>query len=344
MRVVFMGSDAIALPLLNYLAGQRAHGVEIVGVFTQPDRPTGRGMKLQANAIKQWALKGAIPVLQPLRCGATEAQWLTDNRVDLVLVMAYGQILRRDFIQRAPLGTLNFHASRLPRLRGASPLHTAIALGLPETAISLMRIVPALDAGPVADVEPVAIAVTDGIAELYRNAAEACVPLLARNLPVLRDHQLTFHAQDDSRATYCRILTKDDAALDFHATAEELANRVRAFQPWPGTRFPFADHEIKVLAAVAGMSAADIDPFAQVAPGTVLDPSAVAAVQLSAVADLPAANAALWVRCAHGVLAITRLQRPGGKPLPAAEFLRGWAIEPGTVLASRPMQPLESVR
>ena len=318
MKLAFMGSDPIALPLLDFLAAQSS--VELIGVFTQPDRRTGRGMKLQPNAIKGWALERGIEVLQPVKCGATEAEWLRIAGIEVVVVMAYGQILPKSVLAAVPGRFLNFHASLLPRLRGASPIHTAVALGLPETGVSLMQIEPKLDAGPLADVERIPISPEDNTAAVHARMATACPALMRRALAALASGSLAFLPQDDARATYCRIIEKSDAHLDFHVPATVLAARVRAFQPWPGTAFPHDDQEIRIHAAFA------LADDSGAAPGTVLNPM----------------DGGLPIACAKGILIATSLQRPGGRPLPAADFLRGYAIPAGELLASRPMRPLEA--
>jgi len=320
VKTAFMGSDPIALPLLHRLVEKKPGGVTLQAVFTQPDRPTGRGMKQHANPVKRWALEQGLPVLQPARCGADEAAFLSGSGFDLVLVMAYGQLLPRSLLESVPHGFLNLHASLLPRLRGASPIHTAVALGLPRTGVSLMRVVPKMDAGPVADQEVVVIEQEATAVEVHRRLAEACPDLLERALPRLVRGTLEFTAQDDAKVTYCRIIDKEDRFLDFTHPAGELANRVRAFQPWPGTAFPVAGTEVRVMAARETSHGA-----LRAVPGTVL----------------PDPDGGLHIACGTGCLLAKQLQRPGGRPLPAAAFLRGFPIEPGTVLASRPMRPLE---
>ena len=158
LRLVFMGSDAIALPMLDWLRGEGATVAQIVAVFTQPDRPVGRGQKVVANGIKQWALSHDLPVHQPEKLTEDVRAELAALLPDVALVMAYGHILREAFITTPRLGTLNLHASLLPRFRGASPIQCAVASGAAETGVALMRIVRELDAGPVADVETVAAA------------------------------------------------------------------------------------------------------------------------------------------------------------------------------------------
>lgn len=321
LRAVFMGSDAIALPMLEWLAGEGARQARLVAVYTQPDRPAGRGQKVQPNAIKAWALARGLAVLQPERLQEGERARLRELQPDVSLVMAYGHILRPDFIGAPRLGTLNFHASILPAYRGASPIQTAIANGERETGVSLMRIVPALDAGPVADAERVPIGAHDTATEVEAKLAQACVPLLARNLPALASGRLVFHEQDAAAATYCRRLEKSDGVLDFGRPASALAARINGLMPWPGTSVAINGGPVK-------FGLADCLPAetAGVAPGTIL----------GAEAD------GLRVATGQGILRVLRLQRPGGKLLPAAEFLRGFPLAAGTMLPSSPMPPLVS--
>lgn len=320
MKAAFMGSDSVALPMLDHLYTAAPGGVVIDRVFTQPDRPSGRGMHLHQSPVKVWAQGKGLPVHQPRKCGEAEAMLLKETGIELVLVMAYGQLLPKAILEAAPMGILNLHASLLPRLRGASPIHTAVALGLPESGVSLMRIIPRIDAGPVAGSERVPIGSKETSADLHANLAEASVPLIDRSLPQLVKGRLSFEEQDESKATYCRIIEKADAHLDFAAPAELLANRVRAFQPWPGTSFPCRRTEIRILEAeVAAATAA-------ATPGTILS----------------AGSDGLRIACGSGILRVLRLQRPGGKPLPADAFLRGFPIDPKTRLESRPMRPLEA--
>lgn len=319
MKAAFMGSDPIALPLLRHLLRNRKDGLQLETVFTQPDRKHGRGMKLRANAIKTWALENEVPVHQPAKCGEPETALLKKLGIDLVLVMAYGQILPRHLLEAPSFGTLNIHASLLPRLRGASPIHTAVALGLAETGVSLMRIIPKLDAGPVADAERVPIGPEDSAADVHARLAEACVPLIDRCLPRIADRSLRFTEQDADEVTYCRIIEKTDRYLDFNTRAADLANRIRAFVPWPGATFPYDGTEIRVLAA-RPLERSDGE-----LPGT-----------------LRVDSASLRICCSEGSLELLQLQRPGGKPLPADEFLRGFALRDGVVLESREMQALEA--
>lgn len=318
LRTVFMGSDGIALPLLDAVAGEHAGTLELVGIYTQPDRPHGRGMKLQPNAIKQWALGRGIPVRQPDKLGAADVDWLLEQRCDVLLVMAYGHILRQKLLDTPRLPPLNFHASLLPKLRGASPIETAIATGETRTGVTLMRIVRQLDAGPMLDAEAVDIAPDDCRADVYAKLSAACVPLLRRAVPRLVSGDLEFTPQDDAQVTHCRIIRKEDGGMDFHAPAAELHNRCRAFQPWPGAYFDHEGTRIRV-------GATHVTPGVDAAPGTVLP---------------GAGTDGLPVQTGDGVLWLETLQRPGGRMLPAAEFLRGYPLPDGTVIPSQPMGEL----
>lgn len=319
LRLVFLGSDAIALPLLRWLAADGAAPAEIVGVFTQPDRPVGRGQRVQPNEIKLWALERGLPVLQPEKLTPDVRDQLATFSADVALVMAYGHILRDEFIATPRLGTLNLHTSILPKLRGASPIQTAIATGERETGVTLMRIVRKLDAGPVADVERVSIAPLDTAADVERKLAAASVPLLQRCLPRLAQGTLTFAEQDETAVTFCRRLTKEDGTLDFNASADELAARINGLFPWPSCTAPVLGQPVKI-----GLADAVEGGSRSAEPGVVLG----------------ADGDGLLIATGGGVLRCRRLQRPGGRMLDASEFLRGFPVAAGTRLESRPMAPL----
>ena len=331
LRLVFLGSDAIARPLLDWLVSDVGRAqVEVVGVFTQPDRPVGRGQKITANEIKTWALARGLPVFQPEKITDEVRAQLAALNPDVSLVMAYGHILRDAFIATPRLGTLNLHTSQLPQYRGASPIQTAIACGEDRTGVTLMRIVRELDAGPLADVERVTIEPLDTALDIEAKLAAACVPLVARALPRLAANTLEFTAQDHARATFCRRLEKNDGALDFAAAAAVLAARINGLFPWPTCGCELNGQPVKIgLAEVAPLAdpalAASSPPrAAPVAPGTVLGADAHG----------------LLVATGAGVLRLRRLQRPGGRMLPAVEFLRGFPVASGTQIASRPMPAL----
>jgi len=320
LRLVFMGSDTIALPLLEWLVGPgSAHGT-LAAVYTQPDRAVGRGQRIQANGIKAWACARGIEVRQPEKLGEAEQAALAALRPDLALVMAYGHILRDAFIATPTLGTVNFHASILPDYRGASPIQTAVACGEVRTGVSFMRIVRALDAGPVADVETVPIGPEATALDVETLMAEACVPLIERTLPRLAAGQLSFVEQAHEKATYCRRLSKEDGVIDFARPAKALASWVNGLNPWPSVTVVHGGTPLKLGRASAEAGASGK------APGAILGSGA----------------AGLRIATGEGILRVLELQRPGGRMLPAVDFLRGFPIAEGAVLPSAPMPILKA--
>lgn len=331
LKLIFLGSDSIALPLLDWLAptgsglaGEGSAAARLIAIYTQPDRPAGRGQKTEAGPINRWAQGRGLPVRQPERITLDERAWLAALQPDVALVMAYGHILDDDFIGTPRLGTLNLHASILPKYRGASPIQSAVACGERETGVTLMRIVRQLDAGPVADFERVPIGPLDTAHEVEARLANACVPLLARTLPRLGEGSLTFIPQEDARATYCRRLVKEDGQLDFLAPAAALAARINGLFPWPGCAVEISGVPVKLGLAdtVAG------SPAGSPESGTVVGADA----------------GGLLVSTGTGILRLRRLQRPGGKMLPTPEFLRGFSVGAGTRLPSQPMSRLVDTR
>ena len=321
LRIVFLGSDAIALPLLEWIAGEGKDLATVIAVFTQPDRPVGRGQKVQANAIKLWAGARGMPVYQPEKLTDDVRAELARFGADLGLVMAYGHILRDEFIATPRLGMLNLHTSILPKYRGASPIQTAVASGERETGVTLMRIVRKLDAGPIVDVERVGIGTLDTASEIEAKLAQACVPLVGRGLAALAAGNLSVVEQDEPAATYCRKLEKEDGGLDFAAPATALAARINGLFPWPSCSVEIAGQNVKFGLAEA---IEESGGGGATTAGTVIGND----------------TSGLLVATGTGVLRVRKLQRPGGKMLPAAEFLRGFPIAAGTVLPSRAMTTL----
>ena len=315
--IAFFGSDAICLPVLDFLHQGARDRATLGTVISQPDRPSGRGRRLKPNPVAAWAAEKGVALRQPEKPGRAIAEELRADGVRLGLVMAYGHFLPR-YLREAPtLGLVNFHASILPQYRGASPIESALATGDTSTGVSLMRVVREMDAGAVADVERVAIGSRDTAVDLRGRLAEACVPLLDRNLSALLAGSLPFREQDAAAATYCRKIIKEDGWLDFRQEAAKLDCRVRALTPWPGSFFEHRSCRIKVGAAEA-VSATPTAPA-----GTVLD-----------------VGEAVDVACGLGTLRLKELQRPGGRMLAAGTFLRGYTIRAGDTLLGRETEPL----
>ncbi|MDR1497856.1 MAG: hypothetical protein LBS59_05540 [Puniceicoccales bacterium] len=320
-HLVFFGSDEIALPCLEHILAAHSTLFSLTAVFSQPDRPSGRGQKLLPNAIVSWAHRHSIPVFQPQRLDESTPDALRKLGCAAALVMAYGQLFKRPLLDTPPLGFFNLHASLLPLLRGASPIEGAIAGRFPATGVSLQRIIPRLDAGPIVDSEHIPLSPNETRASLREKIAAACLPLIDRALPRIAAADAPGAPQDETAATFTRKITREDSAADFHASAQDIAARVRALSPWPGVTFPWHNVLLKIGAATA-------EPFSEntpaAPPGTLLSADATG----------------LRIATSDGTLRILELQRPAGKMLPTAAFLSGFPMQTGTVIESRPMPPL----
>jgi len=322
MRIVFMGTGEIALPSLHWLLGESGH--EIVGVYTQPDKPVGRKQILTPPEVKTVALAAGVPVFQPerLRGKPTVLAELAALTPDLLVVMAYGQILPEEVIATPRVACVNLHASLLPRHRGASPIQAAIREGDTETGLTLMHIAPALDAGDMILERTLPIATGDTGGSLHDKLAAMGPGLLAEGLPLLEKGDAPRLPQDEALVTHAPKLRRADGEIDWTAPAGQIERLIRAYQPWPGTT--------AVLATERGPAKLKIYPPASVsttagdAPGTAPGDTAV-----SADGD------AMLVRCGDGnALRLGGdLQLEGRKRLPVTEFLRGQPFPAGTKLS-----------
>ncbi len=309
MRVVFLGTPPFAVPSLDALIGA---GHEVLAVVCQPDRPAGRGGALRQPATKDWAAGRGVPVLQPekVRDGKLAAA-LAPLRPDALVVAAYGRILGPDLLGLAPQGSINVHASLLPRYRGAAPIQWALAEGERETGITIMQMDEGLDSGDVLLQRVLAIAPDDTGGTLHDKLADLGGRALVEALRLLAAGHVVPVPQDAARATLAPIIEKEHGRLDFSLPADRLALRVRAFDPWPGTYTTLAGRTLQVLAAAPR-------------DGAGLSPGAVRP-----------AEGGLLVGCGRDTaLLVTGLQLEGKRPLPAAEFLRGQPLPQGTVLGA----------
>jgi methionyl-tRNA formyltransferase len=234
MRVIFMGTPEFAVPPLARLIED---GHEVVSVFTQPDKPAGRGNRLQPPPVKQFAMDRNIPVHQPARIKNNEEvrAIFEGSAADVCIVAAYGKILPEWLLRIPRLGCINVHASLLPKYRGAAPINWAIANGERETGITIMQMDAGMDTGAMLAARPVEIGPGETAPELARRLARTGAELLSETLPRISRGEIQPLAQDDREATYAPILKREDGLIDWGLTAREIANRVRAFQPWPGT-------------------------------------------------------------------------------------------------------------
>ena len=297
MRIVFAGTPEFAVPSLR-AAAQRN---EVVAVFTQPDRPAGRGRGLALSPVKQEALARGLPVLQPetLRDPAAQAQ-LRALEPDLLVVVAYGLILPRAVLAIPANGCWNVHASLLPRWRGAAPIQRAIQAGDARTGVCLMKMEAGLDTGPVLLEADTAIGAGETGGQLHDRLAGLGAQVLADGLGLLRaGMQPVPRAQPAEGVTYAHKLDKAEARLDWSRPAVELARTVRAFNPWPVAEAMVAGERLRIHGAVA------VDAVPDAAPGTLL----------------AASRDGIDIACGAGVLRLRVVQREGGRAITAADWL-----------------------
>jgi methionyl-tRNA formyltransferase len=319
MRIVFMGSPDFAVPTVRALLGS-AH--QVVAVVTQPDRPAGRGHASTAPPVKVFALEHGLTVLQPVNVSSPPAvERLRALEPDAIVVAAYGQILRERVLELPRRGSLNVHASLLPRHRGASPVTAAILAGDEVTGVTIMEVVRALDAGPIVAKVETEITAHDTAASLESRLSEMGARLLVNVIDDWAAGSLKSQAQDESLATYAPMVRRPDARIDWSLPAVDVWRCVRAFNPWPVAYTSYADEEIRVLEAwpLEGDSGAPA--------GTVIEPAALP----EGAAKIHAAPS---VQCGSGRLALITVQRPGKKAMSGLEFLRGRHDLAGSVLGS----------
>lgn len=322
MRIIFMGTGEIALPTLRYLLDQASEkgDDEVVAVYTQPDKRVGRSQKLTSPQVKVLAESYGVPVYQPERLRGDEdaLQVFSELAPDLVIVMAYGQILPKAFLAVQKLACVNLHASLLPRHRGASPIHAAIREGDEESGITLMHVIPQLDAGAMIlkrslrlDPKETGGSLHDRLADLGPEVIAAGRRLFCGSVPL-------GEAQDESQCTYTGKLQREDGEIDWSASAEEIERLVRAYDPWPGT---MTHVEIN-----GTMRQLKLYPHLEVlfsdsdqSPGTVIE-----------------SGERLVVRCGQGAVVLQGdVQIEGRRRLSVGDFLHGAALPVGSQLGKR---------
>jgi methionyl-tRNA formyltransferase len=304
MRIVFFGTPQFAVPTLSEIVGQ---GHDVAAVYTQPPRAAGRGMAERKSAVHEIADRLGIPVFTPFTLKSPEeATRFAALEPEAGVVVAYGQILPRAFLEAPPNGCLNLHGSLLPRGRGAAPIQRAIMAGDAETGVMVMRMEPGLDTGPVAMSERVAIGPDVTAGELSGRLATLGADLMVRALGALSRGALGFTPQSAEGVTYAKKIEKTETRIDWSRPAAEVHNHIRGLSPDPGAWFDLAGDRVKVLRSTLAAGSG--------APGAVLD-------------------ASLTVACGTGAIRLLNLQRAGKGAMAVADFLRGNQIAPGTVLA-----------
>lgn len=310
LKIVFAGTPEFAALHLKALIDSKH---QVIAVYSQPDRPAGRGKKLQASAVKQLAVEHNIPVLQPESLKTSESQLVLANLdADIMVVVAYGLILPAAILNTPRLGCLNVHGSLLPKWRGAAPIQRAIWAGDSETGVTVMQMDEGLDTGAMLLKHSLAITHEDTSVTLYQKLAEMGPLALLETLATLTEIQPQI--QDDSLASYAKKLSKEEAQIDWHLTAEQLERNIRAFNPWPVAFFTLKGSNLKVYSSVVIKSA---NP--NIAAGTIVKSD----------------KQGILVATGKDCLLITRLQLPGKKPMAVVDVLNGradWFVEGSSLI------------
>lgn len=309
VRVLFFGTPRFAVPTLERVL---ASSHTVVGVVTQPDRPRGRGQLYSPSPVKSVAVRHEVPVLQPTHL--KDPEWQAQVRAlgaDIGVVVAYGRILPQTLLDIPPMGLINVHASLLPRWRGAAPIHRAVIAGDAVTGVTIMRVVLALDAGPMLSKAETVIDAADTSETLELRLADAGAALLVETLDRMATGPVTEVPQDESLVTYAERLQRAESEVNWARPAAEIDRQVRGLQPWPLAVVRIADRGVALLhsAVVSG------DP-STAAPGTIVR----------------AHGDDLHVACGSGVLAITQVKPEGRRPMPTRAFLNGADVRDGMVI------------
>lgn len=312
MRLVFMGTPEFALPSLRRLVQD---GYDIAGVYTRADQPAGRGRALTPPPVKTAALELGLPVFQPPALRRPEAvEELASLRPDVIVVCAFGQILRQPVLDIPPKGVVNVHPSLLPRHRGATPIQAAILAGHEETGVTIMLADAGMDSGPILSQRSVAVSPWDSAGTLSDKLSRLAADLLGETLPLWLDDKIKPQPQDESQATYTSLIEKEDAAIDWTRPAVDIWRQVRAMNPSPGAYTALDGERIHIWEAWPLPDEAGADE-----PGTALALSPAQSEKLPPEAK----QEALAVQTGEGLLVLLRLQRAGRRALSAAEFVRG---------------------
>jgi methionyl-tRNA formyltransferase len=304
MRIVFMGTPDFAVPSLERLI---ADGYDIVGVFTQPDKPKNRGMKLTPSPVKVCALAHDLPVFQPtsFKKEPEALETLKSLNPDLVVVAAFGQILPQAVLDVAKLGNINVHSSLLPKYRGAAPINWAILNGEEETGVTIMNVVLALDAGDIISQVKTPIEPDETVETLHDRLAQLGAQLLGETIPHIADGTATYTPQEESQSNYAPMLSRELSPIDWNRSAKEIHNQVRGLIPWPATSATLGDTQFKIY------TVEETGDTTQKAPGTVVATD----------------KTGILMACGDGkVLRIVELQAAGKKRMKAADYLRGHTI------------------
>ncbi len=306
IRLVFLGTPDFSVPTLKGLLG--AEDVEVLGVITQPDRPSGRGQKLTSPPVKQVAEAAGLKIFQPksLRGDTVLLDWLIKIEPDFLVTIAFGQILSQKVLDIPRLGTVNVHASLLPEYRGANPIQNAIVDGRAETGLTTMLTDIGVDTGDMVLKITVPIKSLDTAVDLHDRLSEAGADLLLRSLRGLKDGTLKPEPQNHDKATHAPKARKEDAELDWRQSAIQLHNKIRGQQPWPGATGQFFGQTLKISQSQGPVS--DFEPDENAKPGEITGVSP---------------QGGLKVQTGSGILEFHKIQAPGKKPMLAKDWFNG---------------------
>jgi len=300
MRVIFMGTPEFALPVLERLVSGEH---EVLADYTQPDKPAGRGRSLVSSAVKKAALDYGLPVWQlPSLRPPEEIERLANLRPEVIVVAAFGLLLPQSILDIPPLGCVNIHPSLLPKHRGPSPVAAAILAGDEITGVSIMLLDKGMDTGPLLAQQQVPVSLEDTTGSLTAKLAQLGGQLLMQTLPIWLEGKLTPQPQDNGKATYSKLITKEEGKMDWQRPAIELWRKVRAFQPWPGCYTTWQGRLLKIMETIPLPGGGE--------PGRVI---AIEETQ----------GAPVGVQAGEGVLGLLQLQLEGKRAMSAEEFVRG---------------------
>lgn len=310
MRIIYMGSPDFAVPCLEILL-QSSH--EVVAVITQPDRPKGRGKKLTSTPVKEKALEHGIEVWQPEKVNTPEfIRKIRDAAPDLIIVVAFGQILKQELLDIPPFGCVNVHASLLPKYRGAAPIHWSIIDGEKETGVTTMWMDAGMDTGDMILLDKIAIDPKDTMGTLHDKLAEAGAKLLEKTVELISQNKAPRIPQDSELATYASLLKREHEMIDWGKNACEVSNHVRGMNPWPGAYTTLDDRIVKIWQAEI------IDEDSEGTPGSVLS-----------------VDKGIKVQCQKGSLSLIVVQPQGKRKMSGDDFARGYRVSPGDMMGNR---------
>lgn len=314
MDVVFMGTPDFSVPTLKRLIEEDF--TNVAGIVTQPDRPSGRGQKMHPSSVKEEALKADLTILQPEDINSSDAiDKLKELNPDVIVVIAYGQILNKEILDLPNLGCINVHASLLPKYRGSGPLHRVIINGEEKTGITTIHMEESLDTGDIILKEEVEIDSEETVGDLHDRLAVLGADVLLETLELIKTGEADRTPQDDRKATYAQKIAKEEGRIDWTASAQEIKNLIRGLNPWPGAYTFYNNNRLKVWAS----EIYDSKTKPSVIPGTVVDTEA---------------ESGFIVQSGEGQLLISKVQPENKQRMSANDFLRGYDLQEGTLLTA----------